>query len=185
MSDIGRRTGGSFCIAPGCSNEFYRLKESGRIVHFHVIPVKKPEVLRRWLAALKRLSPPMGPGQRVCSDHFIEADYIEEGAFSEDGRFVRRPTNRLKPDAVPTIFNFSGYSAGDSDIPVRSDPGAALMRSERAQKRACQAEEREVHLASTTRETDKLVQVHSLFEDCIVCRLARSMLLIISNPSPK
>uniref|UniRef100_A0A8C4ZY95 THAP domain-containing protein 1 n=1 Tax=Gadus morhua TaxID=8049 RepID=A0A8C4ZY95_GADMO len=79
MSDIGRRTVGSFCIAPGCSNEFYRLKESGGIVHFHVIPVKKPEVLRRWLAALKRLSPPMGPGQRVCSDHFIEADYIEEG----------------------------------------------------------------------------------------------------------
>ena len=146
MFNIGRRTGGSFCNAPGCSNEFYRLKESGKIVHFHVIPVKKPELLRRWLAALKRLSPPMGPGQRVCSDHFIEADYIEEGAFSEDGRFVRRPTNRLKPDAVPTIFNFSGYSAGDTDRPVRSDPGAALMRRERAQKRACQAEEREVHL---------------------------------------
>ncbi|XP_056463747.1 ARL14 effector protein isoform X1 [Gadus chalcogrammus] len=125
MSNIGRTT---FCIAPCCSNEYYRLKESGRIVHFHAIPLKKPEVLRRWLAALKRLSPPMGPARRVCSDHFIEADYIEEGAFAEDGRFVRRPTSRLKPDAVPTIF--------------KSDPGAALRR-ERAQKCACQAEERE------------------------------------------
>ena len=80
------------------------------------------------------------------------------------------PTNRLKPDAVPTIFNFSGYSAGDTDRPVKSDPGAALMRRERVQKRACQAEEREVNLASSTRETEKLV--HSLFEDCLVCRLA-------------
>ena len=111
----------------------------------------------------------MGPGKRICSDHFIiEADYIEEGFFAENGRF--RPTNRLKPDAVPTIFNFSVYSAGDTDRPVKSDPGAALMRRERAQKRACQAEEREVNLASSTRETEKLV--HSLFEDCLVCRLA-------------
>ena len=150
MSDLGKRTGGSFCIAPGCSNEYYRVKESGKIVHFHVIPVNKPKLLRRWLAALKRLSPPMGPGQRVCSDHFIEADYIQEGAFAEDGRFVHRPTNHLKPDAVPTIFYFSVYSAGDTDRPVKSDRGAALMRRDRAQKRACQAEEREINLASTT-----------------------------------
>ena len=82
MSNLGRRTGGSFCIAPGCSNKYYRVKESGKIVHFHVIPVKKPKLLQRWLVALKRLSRRMGSGQRVCSDHFIEADYIEEGAFA-------------------------------------------------------------------------------------------------------
>jgi hypothetical protein len=77
-----KKNRGSFCIAPGSSNKYYRVKESGKTVHFHVIPVKKPKLLRRWLAALKRLSPRMGSGQRVCSDHFIEADYIEEGAFA-------------------------------------------------------------------------------------------------------
>lgn len=145
MAGIGKRTGGSFCIAPGCSNEYYRVKESGKSVHFHVVPVNKPNLLRRWLAALKRLNPPVGPGLRVCSDHFVESDYVEEGTFTEDGRFVRRPTNRLKPDAVPSVFNFSTYSVGDTDRPVRSDlSDSALRRRDRAQKRACQAEEQEV-----------------------------------------
>ena len=86
------------------------------------------------------------------------------------GSFIRTGSRTNEPTIVPTIFNFSGYSAGDTDRPVKSDPGAALMRRERVQKRACQAEEREVNLASSTRETEKLV--HSLFEDCLVCRLA-------------
>ena len=59
------------------------------------------------VSCIERLSPPMGPGQRVCSDHFIEADYIEEGGFAEYRRFVRRPNNRLKPDAVTTSGGFN------------------------------------------------------------------------------
>uniref|UniRef100_A0A665VU30 THAP-type domain-containing protein n=1 Tax=Echeneis naucrates TaxID=173247 RepID=A0A665VU30_ECHNA len=88
----------SFCIVPGCSNAYYRVKVSGKVVHFHQLPMTKPEVLRRWLAALKRKDPPVGPGRRVCSDHFIPSNY--------------RITNRLKPDAVPSVFDFSGYSSG-------------------------------------------------------------------------
>ena len=49
-----RLKGGMFCIAPGCSNEFYRVKDQEKPVHFHLLPLKPPPVLRRWPAALKR-----------------------------------------------------------------------------------------------------------------------------------
>ena len=140
-----RTRGGSFCIAPGCANEFYRVKESGKKVHFHKIPVKRPQLLRRWLAALKRLSPPVGEGLRVCSDHFLSSDYVLEGVFEEDGRFVQRPTNRLMPDAVPSVFDFSGYSAGETDRPAQVAPASpALRRRERARRRAGNVKQQEV-----------------------------------------
>lgn len=51
--DSKRRTrGGTFQIAPGFSNECYRTKESGQVIHFHVLPLKKPCVMRCWLAFL-------------------------------------------------------------------------------------------------------------------------------------
>ncbi|KAL7392482.1 hypothetical protein ABVT39_025372 [Epinephelus coioides] len=137
--DERRTRGGSFCIAPGCSNEFYRLKEGGKLVHFHVLPMRRPQVMRRWLSALKRDSPPVGAGLRVCSDHFLPSDYVEEGGFDESGRFVRWPTNRLKPDSVPSVFDFSQYSVGETDRPLHTD-------TTDSQKRASQAEEREVVL---------------------------------------
>ncbi len=39
--------------APGCSSEFYRVKDQGKIVHFYVLPLKWQVVLCCRLAALK------------------------------------------------------------------------------------------------------------------------------------
>ena len=138
-----QRGGGAFCIAPGCTNGFYTAKKSGKNVHFHQLP-KKAELSRRWLAALKRKHPPSGPIQRICSEHFRVTDYVVRGSFAEDGSFVQKTTSKLKPDAVPSVFDFSSYSVGQTDRPTAALSTSALQRKDRAQRRTCAAEEQEV-----------------------------------------
>lgn len=140
-----RRKGGHYCIAPGCKNEFYRVQSEGKKVHFHTLPLKRRPVLLRWLAALKRKNPPMGTDSRVCSEHFLEEDYIEQKVFESDKLVVRR-TNKLKPEAAPSVFNFSAYNLGSTDRPTHSRSGSAasIRRNDRARKRARQADERQV-----------------------------------------
>lgn len=53
-----QKNGGTFCMAPGCSNSFCKIKDRETHVHFHNLPMKRPTVLRRWLAAMKRLHQP-------------------------------------------------------------------------------------------------------------------------------
>lgn len=38
-----------------------RVKVKKKTVRFHTLPMKLTEVLERWLVALKRTSPPLGP----------------------------------------------------------------------------------------------------------------------------
>lgn len=127
LQDKGRKKGGHYCIVPGCKNEFYRVKAKDKKVHFHTLPHKRKIVLLRWLAALRRKSPPMNTKSRVCSDHFLEEDYIQEKTFESDKLVVRR-TNRLRPEAVPSVFNSTAF-----------DLCSTGRRRKRALKRASQA----------------------------------------------
>lgn len=104
--DNRRQKGGHHCIVLGCKNEFYSAKAKEKTVHFHKLPWKRSTVLQRWLAALKRKNPPINSQSRVCSEHFLEEDYIKEKAFESD-KLVIRPTNRLKADVVPSVFNLT------------------------------------------------------------------------------
>ncbi|XP_037621536.1 protein Wiz-like isoform X1 [Sebastes umbrosus] len=138
-----RCKGGHYCIAPGCSNEFYRVKKQGKIVHFHSLPLKRQVVLRRWLDALKRENPPVWRGARVCSEHFVNEDYVEERVFDSEALVVRR-TNKLKPEAAPSVFDFSSYKVGCTGGPTQStSKEVALRRQKRAQRHAHLAEQRE------------------------------------------
>lgn len=140
-----RSKGGHFCIAPGCTNEFYRLKAMNKTVHFHHLPLTRKSVLLRWLAALKRKNPPVNSNARVCSDHFLDQDYVEEKVFNESGSLVTRRTNRLKFEAAPTIFNFSSYGIGSTDRPtITVSASKVAMRLKRLQRRTHLAEQREV-----------------------------------------
>uniref|UniRef100_A0A671P6D0 THAP domain-containing protein 1 n=1 Tax=Sinocyclocheilus anshuiensis TaxID=1608454 RepID=A0A671P6D0_9TELE len=105
-SHIRRQKGGYYCIAPG------------QRVHFHKLTLKRRTVLLHWLAALKRKKPPMGAEARVCSEHFLAEDYIEEKTF-ETANLVIRRTNKLKTEAVPSVFNFSGYNTCSTDRPTQ------------------------------------------------------------------
>ena len=63
-----RSTGGSsYCIAPGCSNELYRAKAAGVIIHFHRLPLNRKPALNTWLAALKLTDPPIDPVMSIST----------------------------------------------------------------------------------------------------------------------
>ncbi|XP_071314990.1 GTPase IMAP family member 8-like [Trachinotus anak] len=61
--------------------------------------LKRRPVLLRWLAALKRKGPPPGSGSRVCSEHFLEEDYIEEKTF-ELGRSETHTDNERRTKSL-------------------------------------------------------------------------------------
>uniref|UniRef100_A0A3B4TS09 THAP domain-containing protein 1 n=1 Tax=Seriola dumerili TaxID=41447 RepID=A0A3B4TS09_SERDU len=84
---------------------------------FLSLPLKRQVLVRRWLAALKRVNPPVSRNARVCSEHFVNEDYVEKMSF-ESSVLVACRTNRLKPEAVPSVFNFSSYKTGCTDIPT-------------------------------------------------------------------
>ena len=118
-----RRTGvgGSHCIAPGCTNYYY--KDSSK--HYHRLPLKNKTLLKAWLQRLKRKDPPVNEYARVCSDHFVpDQDYHRKGMIMPDGSFNFIKTDKLKADAVPTVFEFSTYNPREPDT-----PSAAARRS--------------------------------------------------------
>ncbi|XP_031720258.1 protein Wiz-like isoform X2 [Anarrhichthys ocellatus] len=134
---VTRCRGGHFCIAPGCSNEFYRAKNEGKTVHFHSLPFARHVVLRRWLAALRRGTTPVRRGARVCSEHFVDEDYVGESVF-ESGVLVVRRTNKLKTEAAPSVFDFSSQKVGCAGQDVTS----AVRRKKRARRHAHLAAQR-------------------------------------------
>lgn len=132
-------------MVPGCSNSFYSIQGRATPVHFHHLPVKRPAVLRRWLAGMKRKNPPARSTAKVCSDHFVDDDYEDEFFFNEEGRLATRKKNLLKHDACPSVFDFSAYNFRSTDRPTpRTDSEAAVRRRERAQRRAHLKEQRKV-----------------------------------------
>ncbi|KAL7399827.1 hypothetical protein ABVT39_002489 [Epinephelus coioides] len=132
----GKRVkGGMFCIAPGCTNEFYRVKDREKTVHLNHFP-RQPLALRCWLAAIKRKNPPVIGNATICSEHFVAEDYLEERFFDEAGVLVTRRSKRLKPDAIPSIFDFSAYNDRSTDCPTQSTSEVAVRRQKRAQRHA-------------------------------------------------
>ncbi len=110
---------GIHCIAPGCTNYYYN-KVKG--VHYHRLPLKNRSLLKKWLQMLKRADPPVNAHSRVCSKHFLQSDYIPGGKFAESGEYLSVLTSRLKPDAFPSVFDFTGYSSGKTDCPSQRTP---------------------------------------------------------------
>ena len=53
------------CIVPLCTNNSATSKLS-----FYRLPVKKPDLLKKWLIAIRRENAPIHGESRVCSAHF-------------------------------------------------------------------------------------------------------------------
>ena len=79
------------CEAYGCANRW----KTGSGRSFHRIPVNKPELLTKWISAIRRDNWKPKKDMYICSDHFTPESFLPIKGL---GR------RKLKPDAVPNIF---------------------------------------------------------------------------------
>ncbi|KAH7959527.1 hypothetical protein HPB49_011641 [Dermacentor silvarum] len=101
-------------------------------------PWSRSDLCSRWVANLKRDKWRPSPGSRLCSDHFTESCFDRTQART-----------RLRPDAVPTIFNFPTH------LQKVAEHSYAVMETARTLKRkldCCSAS------AATVRKRLKLSQ---------------------------
>ncbi|GFV04105.1 THAP domain-containing protein 3 [Trichonephila clavipes] len=86
----------TYCAAYGCNN--FKKKDNCRNKTFFQFPLKNPNLLKTWIAKIRRENFVPSYASVLCSDHF------EEECF-EYQNFINR--RHLKPGSVPTNFVFT------------------------------------------------------------------------------
>ncbi|XP_014853898.1 PREDICTED: THAP domain-containing protein 1 isoform X1 [Poecilia mexicana] len=111
------------CSAYGCKNRYHKDKD----ISFHKFPLARPDVCRKWVAAMRRSNFKPTKYSNICSQHFTQ------------DCFKRECNNRvLKDNAVPSLFGFGLSMKAESlenpfsseidfplPLPVTSDPAPA------------------------------------------------------------
>lgn len=96
-----------YCIAFNCESNSRKAKPNEleeRIAYFRF--PKKRTLRNRWVDRIRRKNWKPAQSSRLCSRHFEDSCFVHNPAVLRSiGWLVQRP--RLKPDAVPTIFDFS------------------------------------------------------------------------------
>lgn len=82
------------CCAYNCTNR----QTTSKMLSFHRVPLNNPKLLKQWKLAIRRKDWEPTKTSLICSEHFTDDDYVVKKSASV------RP--RLKPDAVPSIFDF-------------------------------------------------------------------------------
>ncbi|KAG8185130.1 hypothetical protein JTE90_006333 [Oedothorax gibbosus] len=98
------------CCAYECTNRWGKLKEDGTKLKFHLFPFRKPDLLKKWIVAVKRESWKPSKSSALCGDHFAETAYKTS---------ARR---YLKDDAVPSIFSLQVIFKNQNEsvaLPIR------------------------------------------------------------------
>ncbi|KAK5643834.1 hypothetical protein RI129_007679 [Pyrocoelia pectoralis] len=80
------------CSAYACTNEW---KPNG-VHRFHRFPMKRPEIVKLWIQAVRVKDFKPNTNTVLCSEHFTDDCYLESSLNK----------NLLKKDAVPSIFKF-------------------------------------------------------------------------------
>ncbi|XP_014852792.1 PREDICTED: THAP domain-containing protein 1-like isoform X2 [Poecilia mexicana] len=103
------------CSAPNCSNSTSIGKQ---LFRFPKDPVRK----KKWVVNCRRDFEPT-PHSRLCQDHFEESQFEEIARSPAGGK-------KLKPNAIPTLFN-----VGDPPFPAVTSPYILLpLKSEAVEK---------------------------------------------------
>ena len=95
--------------AYGCSNRY--VKDSN--IHFHKFPLNNPTLNKSWIVALKRDKFIPSKYSAICSQHFTPSDYVTD---------INDLKPRLKPDAIPSIFNFPDHLKNSKNQNKRKPP---------------------------------------------------------------
>ncbi|GCC27331.1 hypothetical protein chiPu_0005755 [Chiloscyllium punctatum] len=105
------------CSAYGCKNRY----DKDRGVSFHRFPLKRPELCKKWLAAVRRRNFTPTKNSNLCSEHFT-LDCFRKNCNNKI----------LEENAVPSIFCFTrpNQQSKKLEIPVTSDQHNAEEISE-------------------------------------------------------
>lgn len=98
-------------MAPGCSNSFYKIKDRATLVQFHNLPLKRPTVLWRWLAAMKMKTPPVN-SSRFAVTALMNKSWQPVEMWRVSLRFwLLCPINRWiwRPNMFSNISSFITY----------------------------------------------------------------------------
>lgn len=94
-----------YCAAFGCQNGTYGkyVKEG---VSFHRFPMSRQDLLKQWTHNIRRKDWKPTPSSRLCSEHF-SLDCYEMDMYQHimGETLAGKHYKRLKPGAVPTIFD--------------------------------------------------------------------------------
>jgi len=113
-----------FCAAFNCSNS----SKSG--LSFFSFPLKDGKRCKEWLRLMKRKDFTPTAASRLCSAHFSPQCYEQNLALLATlGDQFKPQKLRLKPDALPTIFNFERKTV--EQISIDNEP---------SRKRSCNTE---------------------------------------------
>ena len=82
------------CAAYGCTNIYNKDSD----IRFHKFPLDNTALCKVWVVALRREKFTPTKHSDLCCDHFCPTDYVSNSNADSNAR--------LKPDAVPSIFNF-------------------------------------------------------------------------------
>lgn len=128
----------SMCIVFGCRTG-YRVraaeKSEGKLppkLAFHRFPTKHPELFAKWKAALSFMdlsSTTNWERAGVCQRHFTDEDYMTADITNKGNP---RKRMRLKPDAVPRVFDTTDFPAGC--LPKVSEPRETKLATASARR---------------------------------------------------
>jgi hypothetical protein len=126
------------CIVFGCRTGYRQTaaeKAEGKLppkLAFHRFPIKHPELFAEWKAALSFMdlsSTTNWEKAGVCQLHFRDDDYMTAD-FNNRGQPRKRM--RLKPGAVPRVFDTTGFPAGC--LPKVSEPRETKLATSSARR---------------------------------------------------
>ncbi|XP_020368158.1 THAP domain-containing protein 1 isoform X1 [Rhincodon typus] len=112
------------CSAYGCKNRY----DKDRGVSFHRFPLKRPELCKKWLAAVRRRNFTPTKNSNLCSEHFT-LDCFRKNCNNKI----------LEENAVPSIFCFTrpNQQSKKLEIPMTSNqPNAEEITEDTALKQA-------------------------------------------------
>uniref|UniRef100_A0A0K2VC50 Zgc:153292 [Danio rerio] n=1 Tax=Lepeophtheirus salmonis TaxID=72036 RepID=A0A0K2VC50_LEPSM len=156
------------CCCPGCkSGTRYRGKKKQKIeaiknrakVSFHKLP-KDLEILSTWLRRIPRKNWKPNNNTRICSNHFDPSCFIIERVDSNSTRKKKGGNlkhQRLKPDAIPTMFpNLPSYLS----TPAPTMRSTSCLSTERLIKQETQIKNEKILLL----EKDKVKTLSQILE---------------------
>lgn len=71
-------------------------------VYFYRLRLIRLTVLRGWIASMKRKNPPVNKPAKVCSNHFVDDDYVEDGKLATQTKQLKHDLVRQLLTSLPT-----------------------------------------------------------------------------------